>query len=93
VSSRMESHATGNAGRSRGPRAFGRLALGFVAASVLLGNGLVSAHPGHGLTGEGDSVAHYALEPTHGWGLVAALVIAIVAVVYRVRRQSTASDA
>lgn len=93
MTSRMESHAAGNAGRSLGPRAFGRLVLGGVTAFVSLGSGLASAHPGHGLTGDGDSVAHYALEPIHGWGLVAALVIAIVAVVYLVRRQSTTADA
>ena len=93
MSSRMESLAVTTAARSFGPRACGRLAVGCVAAWLVLGNGLASAHPGHGLTGDGDSVAHYALEPTHGWGLAAALIVAIVALVYRLRRQSAVAAA
>jgi hypothetical protein len=35
----------------------------------------VAAHPGHGITPNGDSAAHYLLEPMHGLGAVLILVV------------------
>lgn len=91
MSRRMRTRAAGNSVRSVAARSRVKQVGTFVAASALLGSGRVWAHPGHGLTGEGESVAHYALEPTHGWGLAAALAVAVVAVVYRLQRQATAA--
>jgi hypothetical protein len=45
------------------------------------------AHPGHGVTPQGDSVAHYLLEPMHGLGIVAILAATVVSLlVIRSRR-------
>lgn len=46
-------------------------AISFNAASF------VCAHPGHGVTPEGDSLAHYIIEPTHGFSLAVMLVVAV----------------
>jgi len=92
MSRRMRTRATGNSVRSVAARSDVKQVGIFVAVSAVLGSGQVWAHPGHGLTGDGESVAHYALEPTHGWGLAAALAVAIVAVVYQLRRQSAAAS-
>ena len=43
-----------------------------------------SAHPGHGLTGAGDSAVHYLFEPAHAWGLGILLAVALVAAGFRV---------
>lgn len=69
-------------GRTLFPRTSRRVAA--VTAVVLFGivglASTASAHPGHGLTGEGDSAVHYLIEPAHAWGLgilfAASLVVA-----------------
>lgn len=91
MSRRMRTRAAGNWVRSAAAWPRVKQAWAFVLALAIVGSGRAEAHPGHGLTGEGESVAHYALEPTHGWGLAAMLAVAGVAIVYRLRRQSAAA--
>jgi hypothetical protein len=50
------------------------------AAIAVLATTTASAHPGHGVTPDGDSAAHYLLEPVHGLGLVVAALVAITSV-------------
>lgn len=50
------------------------------------------AHPGHGVTPDGDSVAHYLLEPVHGLGLLLVFAAAVAAVVMVIRTRRRAGD-
>ena len=50
------------------------------AAFAVLATSTASAHPGHGVTPDGDSAVHYLLEPLHGLGLVVAVLVAIACV-------------
>ncbi len=57
------------------------------AAVAVLVTSTASAHPGHGVTPDGDSAAHYLLEPVHGLGLVIAVLVAITCVgLFRLRK-------
>lgn len=72
-----------------------RIAPRFAAILViaaLLGTSSASAHPGHGVTPEGDSVAHYLLEPVHGLGLVLVFAAAVAAVVMVIRARGRADQ-
>ena len=51
---------------------------------------IVSAHPGHGITPDGDAPVHYLVEPSHGISVALALV-ASIAVAYIVRSRVIAS--
>jgi len=51
----------------------------------------VQAHPGHGITGEGDSAAHYFVEPTHGLG-IALGIVASAAILWMLSRSAVRSE-
>lgn len=57
-----------------------RLLSTLAAASSALAASSAVAHPGHGVTPDGDSAAHYLLEPLHGLSLVLGLLVVIVCV-------------
>lgn len=62
---------------------------GGALAAVVAVTSQVAAHPGHGITGSGDSPVHYMIEPAHaGSWLVAAVVVigVVVAVVVKILR-------
>jgi hypothetical protein len=46
-------------------------------AVAALAASTASAHPGHGVTPDGDSAAHYVLEPLHGLGWVVGFLVVI----------------
>lgn len=68
-----------------------RFATALVIAT-LLGTSQATAHPGHGVTPDGDSVAHYLLEPVHGLGLVLVFAAAVAAVVMVIRARRRAGQ-
>jgi|GEM_PF-2234504 len=63
------------------------------AAVTVLSVSTASAHPGHGVTPDGNSAAHYLLEPLHGLGLVVGVLVAIACVgLVRLRRGRVTPD-
>lgn len=63
-----------------------------LAIAIMAFASQASAHPGHGVTPEGDSVAHYLLEPVHGLGLVLVFAAAVAAVVMVIRARRRADQ-
>ena len=62
-------------------------ALAMAVLTVIVGLApTASAHPGHGVTGAGDSAVHYLIEPAHAWGLGILLAVALVVAGFRVVR-------
>lgn len=74
--------------------AFCRALLVIVLGAVIVAtSSTVSAHPGHGITPDGDSPAHYLLEPMHGLGAVLSLVaIAATSAIVRGRALARRSN-
>lgn len=56
----------------------GLLAVASVVAA--LATSTASAHPGHGITPDGDSAVHYLIEPLHGLGWVVGFLVAIACI-------------
>ncbi len=61
-----------------------RILSALAAAGAVLPTSTALAHPGHGVTPDGDSAAHYLLEPVHGLGLVVGL-FGVIACLWLVR--------
>lgn len=50
--------------------------------------GVASAHPGHGITPDGNAPAHFLVEPAHGTS-IAIILIAAFAATYVIRYRAT----
>ena len=62
-------------------------------AVAVLATSTASAHPGHGVTPDGDSAAHYLLEPLHGGGLAVVGLLVVVACIAIVRSRKSRTTA
>jgi len=56
------------------------LATTAMAISIVV-QGVASAHPGHGITPDGDTPAHYILEPSHGISTAVILFVTLAATI------------
>lgn len=73
---------------------FANIQHAFLAAAalalIIAMQGIASAHPGHGITPDGDAPAHYLVEPSHGISVAIALV-ASFAVAFIIRSRVVTS--
>ncbi len=61
-------------------------------SAVLTITRAAEAHPGHGTDGGGYALSHYLADPLHIIGIGAALVVAIVGVLFWVRHRGAAQS-